>query len=133
MFRRGRSRREMLLLAGAAVAAPVIAAPFVLRKDVVPALRDLTGPAPEAPPLNAPEAIAAAEAVVAPWMAGKSAPGAVLGVIRGGQPILKWGYGVRALSDPAAPDPDTVFHIASVAKPVTGYALLLLVQDGRIE
>ena len=133
MFRRGRSRREMLLLAGAAVAAPVVAAPFVLRKDVVPALRNLAGPEPAAPALNAPEAVAAAEEVVAPWMAGKSAPGAVLGVIRGGRPILKWGYGVRALNDPAQPDPDTVFHIASVAKPVTGYALLLLVQDGKLD
>jgi CubicO group peptidase (beta-lactamase class C family) len=123
----------MLLLAGAAVAAPVIAAPFVLRRDVVADLRDLTRPEPTAAPVNDPEAVAAAEAVVAPWMAGKSAPGAVLGVIRGGRPILKWGYGMRALSDPATPDPDTVFHIASVAKPVTGYALLLLVQDGRIQ
>jgi CubicO group peptidase (beta-lactamase class C family) len=57
----------------------------------------------------------------------------MLGVFRAGRPILKWSYGVRALNDPTPPDPDTVFHIASVAKTVTGYALLLLVQDGRIE
>jgi CubicO group peptidase (beta-lactamase class C family) len=133
MFRRGRSRREILLLAGAAAAAPVVAAPFVLRKGALPTLRELTGPAPAERSGNDPGAVAAAEAYVAPWMAGKSAPGAVLGVIREGEPILKWSYGVRAVNDPAQPDADTVFHIASVAKTITGYALLLLVQDGRIE
>ena len=128
MFRRGRSRREILALAGLVAVPALFAAPTLLAprtSQPIPDPGSDTGP-------NDPLAVSEAEAIVAPWLAGKAAPGAVLGVLRAGRPILKWSYGARALDDPTPPDADTVFHIASVAKTVTAYALLLLVQDGTI-
>jgi CubicO group peptidase (beta-lactamase class C family) len=123
MFRNRRSRRDVLLLGGL-LAAPALLAPDSAGPNLL-ARKTQDDAGDEAARL-------VAEAVVAPWMAAHGASGAVLGVMRRGKPILKWGYGARALDDPTRPDADTIFHIASVAKTVTGHAILLLVQDGRV-
>jgi CubicO group peptidase (beta-lactamase class C family) len=123
MFRTRRSRRDVLLL-GSLLAAPTLLTPDSAGPNL------LTSKPQDNPDDEASRLVA--EAVVAPWMAAHGASGAVLGVMQGGKPILKWAYGRRALDDPARPDADTIFHIASVAKAVTGHAVLLLVQDGRV-
>jgi D-alanyl-D-alanine carboxypeptidase len=126
MFRtRRRSRRDVLLFGGL-LAVPALLVPDSLGPNLLAGKAADDKGEDEAARL-------AAEAVVAPWMAAHGAPGAVVGVIRRGEPILKWAYGARALDDPTRPDADTIFHIASVAKAVTGHAILLLVQDGRIQ
>jgi CubicO group peptidase (beta-lactamase class C family) len=124
MFPARRSRREILAWSTLA-AAPALAFPSPAGQ---PPRQAGAGDA-QAVAANAKRA---ADEIVAPWMAAHGAPGAVLGVLRAGRPILKWRYGVRSFDDPTPPDDDTIFHIASIAKTVTGHALMLLVQDGRI-
>lgn len=59
------------------------------------------------------------------------APGLAIGIVRAGQPALVRGYGY---ADPEAKAPVTAytaFHVASVSKPVTGTAMMMLLERGR--
>jgi CubicO group peptidase (beta-lactamase class C family) len=59
------------------------------------------------------------------------APGAVGLVTRGGQTEV-FAVGTKALGDPAPMRRDTIFRIASMTKPVTAVAALMLIEDGVI-
>lgn len=61
-------------------------------------------------------------------------PGAVVGVWRDGQWILRKCYGQRSCEPAEAMTLDTVFDMASITKPVaTATSVMLLVQDGRLD
>jgi N-acyl-D-amino-acid deacylase len=60
-------------------------------------------------------------------------PGAALAVVRDGRLALARGYG---LADPDMGEqvqPDSLFRIGAVSKPVTAVAVLKLVEDGRLD
>ena len=59
--------------------------------------------------------------------------GAAVLVVDGGQAILKRGYGVRRLGEPEPVTPSTNFRLASITKHMTATAVMLLVEEGRIE
>ncbi|KPK75392.1 MAG: hypothetical protein AMJ79_11345 [Phycisphaerae bacterium SM23_30] len=59
-------------------------------------------------------------------------PGAALAVIKDGQVVYKKGYGTAQLEYGAAIGPDTVFHVASVSKQFTAFAILLLAEEGKL-
>jgi CubicO group peptidase (beta-lactamase class C family) len=59
-------------------------------------------------------------------------PGAAVAVIYNGQVIFLRGYGVRKVGEPETIDPDTVFEIASVSKPIASTILASLVGQGKI-
>ncbi len=61
------------------------------------------------------------------------APGAAVALILDGQPILKAGIGFRDLQHKAVLDPDALVYIYSVTKPLLATAMLLLVNQGRLE
>lgn len=59
-------------------------------------------------------------------------PGAVLTVVRDGKVVHQRGYGQANLEHGVPITPATVFHVASVSKQFTAYAILLLAQEGKL-
>jgi CubicO group peptidase (beta-lactamase class C family) len=59
-------------------------------------------------------------------------PGLAVGVVYQGRVVFLKGYGVRKLGDPAKVDPDTVFEIASVSKPLASTIVASLVGSGVV-
>ena len=59
-------------------------------------------------------------------------PGVAVLVRRDGRTVLERGYGVRDLRARRAIDGHTGFRLASVTKPMTAAAVMLLVRDGRL-
>lgn len=65
-------------------------------------------------------------------MAGKRIPGLALAVLRNGRLVLTGTYGFANLETETPVRPSSVFELASLTKPFTAMAAMLLVQDGRI-
>lgn len=61
-----------------------------------------------------------------------NAPGAAVSVLKDNKIVLKKGYGSANLEYNEPITPSTVFHIASVSKQFTAFAILLLEQDGKL-
>jgi CubicO group peptidase (beta-lactamase class C family) len=59
-------------------------------------------------------------------------PGAVVGVIRHGQLVYARGYGEGNLEYGIPLEPASIFHVASVSKHVTAFAIGLLAEEGRL-
>src|SRR5690606_13587103 len=67
----------------------------------------------------------------APWN-NPEKPGAAVAVVQNGKLVFSKGYGMANLEYGIPNSPTTVFHVASVSKQFTVYALLLLAQDGKL-
>ena len=59
-------------------------------------------------------------------------PGAAVAVVRDGRLVFARGYGVADPASGAPVQPDSLFRIASLSKPITAAAVLRLVQDGGL-
>jgi CubicO group peptidase (beta-lactamase class C family) len=79
-------------------------------------------PPPQPPPLLTPAKVDAAlgrlDAVVRNTMTKTGVPGMALGVVYRDRVVYLRGFGVRRVGQPAAVDPDTVFQLASLSKPL---------------
>ncbi|HSD66858.1 MAG TPA: serine hydrolase domain-containing protein [Vicinamibacteria bacterium] len=86
-------------------------------------------PAPAAPARDWREAATAAlvETLVRP-----DEPGLAVLVRQDGRTVFARGYGVRDLRSRERIDPGTGFRLASVTKPFTAMAVMLLVRDGKL-
>ncbi len=62
----------------------------------------------------------------------RQTPGLVIGVARGGEPLVIRGYGVANLEHGVPVSENTVFRIGSVTKQFTAAAILLLAEEGRL-
>jgi D-alanyl-D-alanine carboxypeptidase len=65
-------------------------------------------------------------------LARRHIPGLALAVLRSGQPPLLRAYGLASLELAAPVTPDTAFDMASVTKPFTATAIMMLVTDGKL-
>ena len=83
------------------------------------------------PPLS-PAVLARIDDYAQAQMRRQHIPGMTLVVTRGGQPVLKKGYGVANMTTGAPATPDTVYRIASLTKQFTASAIMVLVQEGRL-
>ena len=63
---------------------------------------------------------------------GTNRPGCALGVGQGGVPVYARGYGMSDLQHGVPITPQSIFHVASVSKQFTAFAVGLLAQDGKI-
>jgi N-acyl-D-amino-acid deacylase len=106
----GWTRRRFL--AGIAIAS---AAPFTLAAQKTPVT-----PA------------AAFDEAVEEFMKDRNVPGGALAVARNGKLVYARGYGWADRESKAAARPDSLFRIASLSKPITGVAVLKLVEDGKL-
>jgi CubicO group peptidase (beta-lactamase class C family) len=67
----------------------------------------------------------------APWN-NPEKPGAAVAVVQNGKLVFSKGYGMANLEYGVPNSATTVFHVASVSKQFTVYAILLLAQDGKL-
>lgn len=72
------------------------------------------------------------DAYLAPLLATNNFSGTVL-VAKGDQILFQKGYGEASIEHQAPNTPSTVFQIASVSKPFTAAAILLLKEQGKID
>lgn len=90
-------------------------------------------PAPLAPPAEqSQDSLAARLDVLFQAWDRPGSPGAVVAVIRDGQIIYSRGYGMANLEYDVPITPATIFHIASVSKHFTAFAVALLAEEGRL-
>jgi CubicO group peptidase (beta-lactamase class C family) len=61
-----------------------------------------------------------------------NAPGCAFGVLKDGAWLHRGGYGLANIEHDARNSPTTVFHIASVSKQFTAFAIHLLAQEGKL-
>lgn len=59
-------------------------------------------------------------------------PGAAVAVVQNGEVIFKKGYGSAQLEYDIPVTPETIFHVASVSKQFTVFAVLLLAEEGKL-
>lgn len=87
----------------------------------------------EAKTSAAPEEVMAhaVDQLFARW-AGPDSPGASIAVIQNGKIIYSHGYGAANLEYGVPNTPATVFHLASVSKQFTAFAIYLLAHDGKL-
>jgi CubicO group peptidase (beta-lactamase class C family) len=76
---------------------------------------------------------AALDRLVPRLMKDGDVPGLALAVVRDGRVILRRDYGVKDASKAGPVDADTIFEAASLSKPVFAYAVLKLVDAGRLD
>jgi len=87
-------------------------------------------PRPAPPGITALER-ARVDSLFAPW-SDPGAPGAAVAVTRDGRLIYSQGYGSAQLEYRIPVTPATVFHVASVSKQFTTFAVALLARDGLL-
>ena len=66
--------------------------------------------------------------VVADW----EVPGMTIGIVKDGKLIFSKGYGVKEIGKNEAPDPNTLYAIASNSKAFTTAVIAMLVQEGKL-
>ncbi|XSG83471.1 MAG: serine hydrolase [Methyloligella sp. ZOD6] len=96
----------------------------------------LKAPVVPVPPLftkaDIDRATAALPDIVEQAMKRTGVPGAAVGVVYKDKVIFAEGFGVREIGKPGKIDPDTVFLLASVSKPIASTVVAKLVGDGTV-
>jgi CubicO group peptidase (beta-lactamase class C family) len=112
--------------AGALVVAGLAAAAAIARDAPAP---------PEKPKLRAgrEELGATLDRLVPDLLKDGDVPGLSLAIVRDGRIELQRAYGVKNAATGAPVDADTVFEAASLSKPVFAYAVLKLVDAGKLD
>ena len=75
--------------------------------------------------------IAKAAAAFAAW-SGPETPGCALGVLKDGKVLYSRGYGLADVEHSVPITPTTVFHVASLSKQFTAFAIYLLANEGKL-
>jgi len=127
-------RRTMAVLLGASLALGLLAAPALGEDTATPLLK---APVVPVPPLLDQAAVDKAtselDVIVEDTMKRTGVPGIAVGVVYKDKVIYAKGFGVREVGKDGAIDPDTVFLLASVSKPITSTIVAKLVGDGVVD
>jgi CubicO group peptidase (beta-lactamase class C family) len=73
------------------------------------------------------------DAMAQQLVANRAVPGLAIAVVHEGQVVFLKGFGLREMGKAEAVDPDTVFQIASLSKPVSATVVAALVSAGVVE
>lgn len=103
-------------------------------RAVLPVAPKDTTAAQPAPPITGPAVpgFAAFEQSVRDLMEKYKLPGGAFAVVRDGKLIYARGFGYADVENKKPVQPDALFRIASVSKPITSAAIMTLVQDGKL-
>lgn len=71
--------------------------------------------------------------IIAQLMDDHDVPGAAVAVVHHGRLVYARGFGMADRENGAPVQPDSLFRIASISKPITAVAVLKLVEEGRLE
>ena len=77
--------------------------------------------------------MASYDRIVAQLMADHDVPGAAIAVLRHGRLVYARGFGMADRENGVPVQPDSLFRIASLSKPITAAAVLKLVEEGLLE
>lgn len=77
------------------------------------------------------ELIRRVDSLFVPWTS-NNAPGCAVAIYKDGQVIHSKGYGMANLEHHIPIKPNTVFSVASVSKPFTAFAILMLEHEGKL-
>ena len=77
--------------------------------------------------------MAAYDQAIADFMRKHAIPGGAVAVLRGGKLIYARGFGYADVETKTPAQPDALFRIASVSKPITSAAIMKLVEEGKLE
>ncbi|MEP7271584.1 MAG: serine hydrolase domain-containing protein, partial [Acidobacteriota bacterium] len=72
------------------------------------------------------------ETTIAQALKATGVPGVAVAIVDRDKVVYIKGFGVREIGKPAAVDPDTVFQLASVSKPIASTVVAALVGDGVV-
>lgn len=129
------SRREWLGLSRNAAAAASLA--VLLACGGEPTAPPVTPP--ETPPAEIPISGAAVpgmgsyDQIIPALMKKHAIPGAAVAVMRDGKLIYARGFGYADVENKTPVQPDALFRIASVSKPITSAAIMKLVEEGKLD
>ncbi len=73
------------------------------------------------------------DSLIPPLMAKYGIPGGAVGVVKDGRLVLVRGYGWADSAAHVRVEPDALFRLASVSKPITSAAVLELVEQGKLD
>ena len=90
----------------------------------------LAGPLPRA---QVEAAVARLETMAEGLIASGTVPGFAIGVVHDDEVVWTRGFGVRRMGAPEPVDPDTVFQLASMSKPLTATVVAALVGKGVVD
>jgi len=125
-------RTVFATLCGIALASAFIVGP-IFAEDA----KLLKAPVSPVPPLldqaDIDKATAALDGIVETTMKRTGLPGLAVGVVYKDKVIYAEGFGVREIGQPGKIDPDTVFLLASVSKPISSTIVAKLVGDGVVD
>lgn len=76
--------------------------------------------------------LAVIDDAVLSFMAEWDVPGMAVGLAKDGRLVFARGYGFADVEEETPVQPDSLFRIASVSKPITAVAILRLVEEGRL-
>ena len=79
------------------------------------------------------QALPQLDELVRDGMARTGVPGVAIAIVHGDETVLLKGYGVREVGKDLAVDPDTVFPLASLSKPIASTVIATLVSDGIVK
>lgn len=122
------SRRRFLASASLASASLAVM-PVALRAQDLPPSRT---PGTDVPPGQIEKAVAALDDIVSEIMERSSVPGIAVGVVHQGKTLYAKGFGARGGDGEQTIDPDTVFQLASLSKPVGATVVARQVSRGVV-
>ena len=85
------------------------------------------------PPTPTPDSEAVFDRLIPELLEKWDVPGAAIAVARDGRLVLAKGYGLANVENEEPVEPDSLFRIASISKPVTAVAALQLVEEGLLD
>jgi N-acyl-D-amino-acid deacylase len=100
-----------------------------------PVAPSVTPPAPQEIPITgaAVAGMGSYDQIIPDLMRKYAIPGGAVAVLRDGKLIYARGFGYADVEHQTPVQPDALFRIASVSKPITGVAIMKLVEEGKLQ